>query len=131
LALIGLGLVVVANAGPASAHAILESTTPASGEAVATSPKVIELDFSEPVEVSLGAIRLFDTSGRELDVGRSRHPSGDDTRVASTAPELGDGSYVVAWRVVSADSHPVNGAFTFDVATGAAPATPGASSPGW
>jgi copper transport protein len=87
---------------------------------VATAPKRIQLNFGESVEAALGAIRLFDSGGREIDVSASRHPAGRPESVVADVPELGNGSYVVAWRVVSADSHPVNGAFTFVVGTGGA-----------
>jgi copper transport protein len=120
LALLGGAAVVVAVAAPASAHAVLESTSPQAGGAVATAPKRIQLNFGESVEAALGAIRLFDSGGKEIDVSASRHPSGRPQSVVADVPELGNGSYVVAWRVVSADSHPVNGAFTFVVGTGSA-----------
>jgi copper transport protein len=120
LALVGSAAAIVAVAGPASAHAVLESTSPQAGGAVATAPKRIQLNFGESVEAALGAIRLFDSGGREIDVSASRHPAGRPESVVADVPELGNGSYVVAWRVVSADSHPVNGAFTFQVGSGGA-----------
>jgi copper transport protein len=120
LTLVGGAAVVVAVAAPASAHAVLESTSPQAGGAVATAPKRIQLNFGESVEAALGAIRLFDSGGREIDVSASRHPTGRPESVVADVPELGNGSYVVAWRVVSADSHPVNGAFTFVVGSGGA-----------
>ena len=36
-----------------------------------------------------------------------------------STPKLDDGTYVVTWRVISADAHPVRGAFTFTVGTSA------------
>ncbi len=47
-------------------------------------------------------------------VGRAKHGS-DDSTVVVALSTLDDGSYVVDWHVVSADSHPVSGAFTFSV----------------
>ncbi len=111
---------LVAFAPPASAHAELESTSPPSGAVLTDPPKQITLMFGESVEVSLGAIRLFDGAGKEISVGPPMHPGGTGSVVASDVPTLDPGAYVVAWRVVSADSHPVDGAFTFQVGTGAA-----------
>lgn len=114
LALIGIA------AAPASAHAEVDSTTPSASAQVAHSPRTITLRFSEAVEASLGAIRLYNSTGNRVDVGSPHHPGGKGTEVTSSAPSLDDGSYVVTWRVISADSHPVRGAFTFTVGTGTA-----------
>jgi len=119
--LAGLAIVVVALmalAGPAAAHASLESSDPPSSAILTQAPTQISLRFDEAVEIALGAIRLYDGTGHELDVGAAHHPNGDDTQVAVSTSGLDDGAYVVSWRVVSADSHPVNGAFTFQVGTG-------------
>jgi copper transport protein len=121
LLLAGLGalLLLLAFAPGASAHAELQSTEPAGGTAVATSPKQILLKFSESVEVGAGAIKVFDTKGARVDQGRiAAHAPGDRSSAVMALPRLADGSYVVTWRVVSADSHPVHGAFTFRVGEG-------------
>ncbi len=60
---------VVAGAGPAFAHATLLTTEPQPGGKFDTSPPAISLRFNEPVEVSLGGIRLFDGSGNRIDIG--------------------------------------------------------------
>ncbi len=118
-------IALMALAGPAAAHAGLESTDPASGAVLEQSPKQISLRFSEAVEIALGGIRLYDGTGHELDVGEPHHVDGDNSQVAVSTGTLDDGAYVVSWRVVSADSHPVNGAFTFQVGTGDAVRDPG------
>ena len=46
-------------------------------------------------------------------MGDARHPGGDGRVVRAPTPEMGTGTYVVDWRVVSADGHPVRGAFVF------------------
>jgi copper transport protein len=109
---------------PASAHASLDSSDPSSGAVLTQSPTQISLRFDESVEIALGAIRLYDGTGDELDVGAAHHPNGDSSQVVVSTSTLKDGAYVVAWRVVSADSHPVNGAFTFQVGTGSAATDP-------
>jgi copper transport protein len=112
LAFIGVAAV------PAFAHAALEGTDPGAGAQVVRSPGAITLQYSESVEASLGAIRLYDAQGDRIDVGRPEHPDGRGNEVRSSVPDLDDGSYVVTWRVISADSHPVRGAFTFTVGDG-------------
>ena len=80
-----------------------------------TAPTHVTLTFSEPVEISLGAIRLFDGTGTSIDISPARHTDGKGQVVEIDLPELANGSYVVDWRVVSSDSHPVHAAFTFQV----------------
>ena len=118
LALLGLGLVVVAPPGrPRPTRSSSRRRRP---RAKRSSSRRRTSSSTSPSRSRCrsGRSASSDVSGRELDVGEPRHPSGDDTRVVASAPDLGDGSYVVAWRVVSADSHPINGAFTFDVGAG-------------
>jgi copper transport protein len=110
---------VVGTAGPAFAHAVLQETSPTAGQVLDQPPKEVTLGFSESVEVALGAVRLFDSNGRRLEIGDVSHPGGDQSRVRAELPDLGDDSYVVTWRVISADAHPVRGAFTFQVGEGA------------
>jgi copper transport protein len=108
-------VIVGAWAAPAFAHAVLEGTDPGSGATVQRAPKDVTLTFSEPVEASLGAIRVFDSRATRIDVGSPEHPGGDAKQVRASVPDLKDGTYVVTWRVISADAHPVRGAFTFTV----------------
>ena len=96
---------------------MLDSTDPSPGATVATAPRAITLTFSEAVDVQPGYIRVLDGSGSEVSVGDPRHPAGRNNVVTVSAPKLGKGLYAVAWRAVSADSHPVQGAFTFGVGT--------------
>lgn len=110
VALIGL---VGMTAGVAKAHASLVASDPAAGSVLPAAPTEITLTFNEPVSVGLGGIRVFDGRGTEIEVGQTRQTSA--TVVAATAPTLADGSYVVDWQVISADSHPAHGAFTFQV----------------
>ena len=108
-------LIVGAWAAPAFAHAVLEGTEPGSGATVQRSPEDITLTFSESVEASLGAVRVFNSRASQLDVGNPEHPGGDSSVVRVSVPDLDDGTYVVTWRVLSADAHPIRGAFTFTV----------------
>jgi copper transport protein len=105
---------LVAFAGPAWAHASLESQSPVSGQHFDTPPAGVKLDFSEPVELSLGAIKVTDAARHAVKTGKPEHAGSADT-VRVSLPTLGDGSYLVSWRVISADSHPVSGAFVFVV----------------
>ena len=113
-------VLVAAAATPAFAHATLEETSPAAGQVLDQPPKSLTLGFNESVEVALGAIRVFNSKGQRVDIGDTSHPAGQQSRVQADLPNLDDDSYVVTWRVISADAHPVRGAFTFQVGKGAA-----------
>lgn len=102
----------------ASAHAILESSSPAASQTLAASPEQITLDFSEAVETSFSRIQLFDSDEKEIPIGSVVRSPTDDSVISADVPELDDGVYVVVWRVVSVDGHPVNGAFPFSVGAG-------------
>jgi copper transport protein len=99
----------------ADAHAELLSTEPESSEQLATAPDEVVLHFSEAVDLSADTLEVLDATGRRLDIGDPGHPGGERTTVSASLPDLDDGAYVVAWRVVSSDSHPIGGAFTFRV----------------
>lgn len=103
--------------GIASAHAILESSSPAPSELLASSPKKIRLDFDEQVEATLGDIRIYDSEQREVSIEKTVRSSSDVSVVTAGVPTLKNGVYVVVWRVVSADGHPVTGAFPFEIGT--------------
>ena len=103
--------------GIASAHAILESSSPEPSALLASSPKEIRLDFDEQVEDSLGDIRIYDSEQREVSVKKTVRSSSDLSIVTAGVPMLKNGVYVVVWRVVSADGHPVTGAFPFEIGT--------------
>ncbi len=105
----------VLGVAPASAHATLLTTEPAPGTVLDAAPQAITLRFNEPVESSLGSVRVFDGDAHRVVAGAPHHPAGDHSVVRSSLPDLDGGTYVVTWRVVSADSHPVDGSFTFQI----------------
>jgi copper transport protein len=107
---------VLAFAGSASAHAALVSSSPASAQVLNESPAQIVLNFDESVDIVPGSIRLVDASGRPVDVSGASHEAGSSS-ISASVPSLGPGTYVVAWRAISVDSHPISGAFTFSVKT--------------
>ena len=113
-------IAVVIAAGPASAHATLLSTKPLQGSVLTASPPRVVLQLDQPVETDLGSVRVFGPAERRVDEGGTYRPNGNSSVVAvNLAAHLPDGTYIVAWRVISADSHPVHGAFIFSVGTAA------------
>jgi copper transport protein len=76
-------------------------------------PRVV-LRFDEAVSTVPGSVRVFDGEVRRADSGDVAKPT--DASVSVGLPhDLPRGTYVVAWRVISADSHPIRGAFAFSL----------------
>jgi len=121
--LVGVLALAAVAAPSASAHALLQDSTPGRGATLKRAPDQVVLRFNEPVEVAFGAVRVFDAKGRQVEQGDPFHPSGDGRAVAvRVRKDLPRGGYTATYRVVSADSHPVSGGFVFSVGSGAAPA---------
>ncbi|MGC9537150.1 copper resistance protein CopC [Streptomyces sp. UG1] len=111
-----LVLFLLGGTGPASAHATLRAADPEDGAVLKSAPRDITLTFSESVALLDDSFRILDPDGRRLRTGEPEHaPDGSDTARVTLPAKLDQGTYTVAWRVVSADSHPVSGAFTFSV----------------
>jgi len=111
-----VALVALAGAPGAFAHAVLQESSPANDSVVRRSPPAVTLRFSEAVETAFGSIRIYDCGGARVDSGKISKP---DQRSVSIRldRQLPEGSYTVTWRVISADAHPVAGAFVFHVAS--------------
>jgi copper transport protein len=98
----------------AFAHSVLLGTEPANDAVVQESPGRVELRFNEPVEMSLGGIRVFDSQGNRVDADQVS-PNGAPRVGVDIEGDLERGTYTVAWRAISADSDPISGAFVFHV----------------
>ncbi|GAB2575514.1 hypothetical protein GCM10027168_05570 [Streptomyces capparidis] len=107
---------LLGGAHPAAAHAALTGSDPAEDAVVQTAPERVTLTFSEAVRLSGDAIQVLDPDARDVVDGEAGHaPGGDATAEVKLHSGLPNGTYVVAWHVVSADSHPISGAFSFSV----------------
>jgi copper transport protein len=116
--------IAAALAGPAaaSAHAYLVHTVPAASVQLSSAPNTVQLTFDEAVEPRFAIISVTDVHGRQLATGHpARAPTNPDTLVVPVkhAPE---GWYLVYWRAISVDGHPVQGAFTYAVGPNSGPA---------
>jgi copper transport protein len=118
LVLAVLGFLAVA-AGEAGAHAVLVDTDPTDGAQLDEAPDRVQLRFNEPVELVEGGLRVHDADAERVDAGVAE--SGEDGTIAvDLPPDLPEGGYLVVYRVVSADSHPLGGVLGFTVGDGAA-----------
>jgi copper transport protein len=105
----------------AHAHAVLLESSPAADAMLAEAPKQIVLRFNEPIRPVVARL-LATEGGASIDLGR---PEAVDTELRIAPPEdLPDGSYVLSYRVTSADGHPVVGSFVFAIGAPSLPASP-------
>jgi copper transport protein len=104
--LLGLLAVLFGPAGPASAHAALLRTTPAAGTIVTSLPTEVVLTFSEPVRMVPDKVHALGPNGQVVDTGPTMR--GNELHVP-LRPGSPNGTYLVSYRVISVDSHPVGG----------------------
>ncbi|MFJ1731426.1 copper resistance CopC/CopD family protein [Streptomyces sp. NPDC088254] len=123
LLLLAVAGALLAAAGPASAHAALTGSDPAQGTVVDKAPTQVSLTFSEQVAMSDASLRVLDPKGTRVDTGEPTDVSGT-TYAVRLHPGLPDGTYTVTYQVVSADSHPVAGAYTFSIGAPSATSVP-------
>ncbi|WP_165984242.1 copper resistance protein CopC [Streptomyces sp. YIM 98790] len=109
--------VLLLGAPAAAAHASLSGSDPEDGAVVPEAPPEVRLTFTEEVALSAGSVRVLDPDGNRADPGAApgRVPGDGFTYAVPLDEGLGDGTYTVVWQVVSADGHPISGAFTFSL----------------
>jgi copper transport protein len=98
---------------PASAHATLVRTSPAQGSIVATAPAQVLVTFSEHVTPVAGKIKVISPESKNIVQGQPT-VSGSVLRIP-VRTDVPRGTYLVSYRVISADSHPVGAGFTYSV----------------
>jgi copper transport protein len=117
-------VLVVALALPAGAwaHAALLRTSPSASVTVNGSPARVSLTYSEAVEPRFAIVSVTDAGGAGQTAGPPERSASNPDRLDVPLNRLTRGWYLVFWRVISADGHPVRGAFTFAVGPNPGPA---------
>ena len=115
---------VAALALPAAAwaHAALVQTVPSASGTVNTPPKQLLLTYTEAVEPRFAIVSVTDVKANQMTSGSPRRSPGNADTLVVPLKILPEGWYLVYWRVVSVDGHPVRGAFTFAVGPNPGPA---------
>jgi copper transport protein len=107
----------------ASAHAYLIKTVPAASGVLDTPPRTVQLTYDEAVEPRFAIISVTNANGRQETTGPvTRSPANPDTLVVPLRPNLPQAWYLIYWRAISVDGHPVQGAFTYAVGPNPGPA---------
>jgi copper transport protein len=137
-----VGVAFGARSSSAYAHAQYIRSTPEQNSVVAQAPLEVLVWFTEAVELQFSEMQVLDAKGTRVD-NNDFHHHGDTSNPGITLqPNLPEGTYTVAWRVLSAvDGHRTAGTFAFSVGQAGPPAAPGSptltidsggsSPPGW
>jgi copper transport protein len=108
------GLVTLLTAaGPAAAHAAPTGAEPVPGSIVGRSPTEVTITFSEAVVPVPGRVQVVAPDGERISGTPTARGAVLRIPVRRAAHPLG--TYLVSYRVISADSHPVGGGLTFSV----------------
>lgn len=105
-------MAVLVPAAPAAAHARMVASTPAGGETVTVAPPRIHLEFDERIESSFGGVQVFDPAGVRVPEQAPPTISGSTVELPLN-PITASGTYTVVFRVISADSHPIEARYSF------------------
>jgi copper resistance protein C len=100
---------------PAFAHAHLVKAQPAAGGTLHDPPSEVTLRFNEKLEPKFSSIVVRDSTGKQVDKGDAAVDKADRMLIRVPLPPLEPGVYKVEWRAMSADTHKINGDFTFKV----------------
>jgi len=115
--------IALALPSAASAHAYLVKTVPAASGILDAAPQTVQLTFDEAVEPRFAIISVTDAAGKQVATAApTRSPADPDTLVVALRPHLPQGWYLIYWRAISVDGHPVQGAFTYAVGPDPGPA---------
>jgi methionine-rich copper-binding protein CopC len=96
------------------AHPKLIASDPSAG-AVVSSPKEIRLTFNEGLSAAFSGIELMDQRGQKINTGTATIASDKKQLVIPIAAPLPQGTYTITWHVVGADSHRLQGKYSFTV----------------
>ncbi|MEV8181394.1 MULTISPECIES: copper resistance CopC family protein [Micrococcaceae] len=115
--LLCLGL-ALATAPQAAAHDRIISSNPSPDAQLDAAPAGVELSFSGSLLILGNEVRVMDAADKDWAQGE---PALSGTKLAQPVQaNMPDGEYLVRWRVVSSDGHPINGTQTFVVGDAAA-----------
>lgn len=105
-------LLAFGTAGPTAAHATLVSSDPADGAVLSAAPAKAVFVFDETVSLPDQGVQVFDADGDAVDASATAQ----DAVVTVDLPDrMPTGTYVVTWRAVSGDGHPIAGSVTFSI----------------
>ncbi len=105
-------------AATAEGHAFLDHASPAVGSSIPTAPAAVTLWFTQDLEPAFSSVSVTNQAGQRVDLGNVQVPQGHPDELQVGLKALMPGTYTVSWHVVSVDTHPTEGRFSFQVGGG-------------
>src|SRR6516162_7643726 len=110
-----VGVLALGTSLPLQAHAFLDHASPAVGSLVPAAPPIVTLWFTQDLEPAFSDVTVTNEAGQRVDLGNAQIPQGSPAELRIALKPLAPGTYLVSWHVVSVDTHPTEGTFTFDI----------------
>ncbi|MDT9722546.1 copper resistance protein CopC [Paenibacillus sp. ClWae2A] len=100
----------------ASAHAYIVKASPGENEILVAAPERLTMEFNESLQTAFYDIKVTGPDGTQADDGNVQIDV-DRPHILETGLQagLGNGTYAVNWKAVSADGHPIQGAYVFHI----------------
>ena len=98
----------------AFAHPMLVRSTPKVGAKI-KAPEQVSLWFSEKIEPIFNRIEVTNGAGMHFEEGKPTPDGSDKALLHVSLKPLPAGMYKVRWRVSAADTHKMEGSFSFEV----------------
>ncbi|OZC75521.1 copper resistance protein CopC [Rhodococcus sp. 06-418-1B] len=112
------------GAPTASAHSVVTGSNPADGSEIASGPAQVSISFNEVPQSQFATLNVVGPDGNLWSKG---DPRIEGQSIVVDVGELGPvGEYTIAYRVTSADGHPISGTLGFTL-TAEGSGTPGAA----
>lgn len=97
-------------------HAFVTNSVPSQSQSISMSPKQIDVYFSEPVDLRYSSLKVLDSNGKQVDLGKVNYKGSDESSLEVSVPVLKDGTYTVSTSVLSQiDGHVTDNALVFAV----------------
>lgn len=110
-----VSVLLALSASPVFAHAFPDHSQPAVGATVSPAPTELQIWFTQKIEPAFSGVEVLDANGAQADKGDAKVDAQDQSLLHVSLKPLAPGSYKVHWYVVSVDTHPTEGNFTFTV----------------
>jgi copper resistance protein C len=107
--------ILAAAVAPANAHAFLDHASPAVGSVLPAAPAAVTIWFTQDLEPAFSSVTVTNQAGQRVDLGNVQVPPGHPDELQVGLKPLPAGTYTVSWHVVSVDTHPTQGTFSFQV----------------
>ena len=100
----------------ALAHSGLESSVPQDREVITENIFTFSLTFNTTIE-DTSTFKITKESGQEISL--AEHIVKEKEMIGTLSSPLQDGTYIVTWKIIGEDGHPIEKSYSFSVVTSA------------